>query len=143
MGCCAARQSAGGSSAQAGTIFKLSLDGGGFGVVWDFSEKRGTMPQAGRVVGPGGMLYRTTAGGGTGHAGTRFGFDPHENCCHVLYSFGTGLAGGEEPDANLTVGQNGTLYGTTPPDGNSLPGTIFRLDPPSFRGVLRHLAATF
>jgi uncharacterized repeat protein (TIGR03803 family) len=90
-----------------------------------------------------GVLYGTTAGGGTGYNGTVYQLIPPtvqggawtEN---VLYRFAGG-ADGRQPSMGVVFDQIGNLYGTTQYGGNPQMcgggcGTIFKLSPPTQPG---------
>jgi hypothetical protein len=97
----------------------------------------GSQPNSTPVLGPGGVLYGTTATGGTGSPGlgTIYEMMPPSSPGGgwtevVLYSF-TGGADGSTPNA-LTLGPDGNLYGTTlsggaSDDGTRNQGTVFQL----------------
>jgi len=113
------------------------------------------------TVGPGGVLYGTTAYGGSGACttgnsglegcGTIFQLTPPAEpggawTDSVLYSF-TGINGdGSYPVASVVVGKNGALYGTTQYGGNVTSvcpssyyvlggcGIVFELTPPTAPG---------
>ena len=103
----------------------------------------GSNPYAGVVIGKGGRLYGTTAGGGPRGNGTVFELvpplspgGPWEE--RVIHSFAGGATDGEGPQADLVVGDGGELYGTTSyggPGGCEYGcGTIFALHPPASPG---------
>lgn len=81
----------------------------------------GSQPLAGLTV-LNGVLYGTTASGGTSNDGTVFEVTP-SGSEHVVYSF-KGSADGAFPQASLIV-VNGILYGTTSRGGASNDGTVF------------------
>jgi hypothetical protein len=87
----------------------------------------GGAPYAGMIIGSGGNLYGTTLVGGTGSCsgvrgstgcGTIFEVKKHNNSWifNPLYSF-QGATDGAFPSYPLTLGPNGTYYGTTPQGG--------------------------
>ena len=99
----------------------------------------GFKPYAGVTLGPGGVLYGTTAAGGS---------IQNQSCgagCGIVYelvppSSQGGIwieiilhnfdgADGNEPYAGVTLGGDGTLYGTTWFGGASNQGTVFSLVP--------------
>ncbi|HUE24822.1 MAG TPA: choice-of-anchor tandem repeat GloVer-containing protein [Bryobacteraceae bacterium] len=122
----------------------------------------GEIPAAALTVGPGGVLYGTTTGGG-GSLCPRPEDGPEYGCGvvfqltppatpgaawteSVIYSF-TGLNGdGAYPAASVALGKNGVLYGTTQNGGSAtsacpgsyyvLPGCgiVFELTPPTAPG---------
>jgi hypothetical protein len=92
----------------------------------------GSQPNSTPVLGPGGVLYGTTASGGTGSPsqGTIYEMIPPSSPGGswtevVLYSF-TGAADGEFPNA-VALGADGNLYGTTLEGGAHNEGTVFQL----------------
>ncbi|MGC9950923.1 MAG: choice-of-anchor tandem repeat GloVer-containing protein [Bryobacteraceae bacterium] len=142
----------GGSSAACltngcGTVFALEPSGPGGGtwiesILHNFTSSDGATPDAGVVIGQGGVLYGTTyAGGAYGcyDCGTVFELVPPAAALatpggtwteDVLHSFG-GPGDASGPQTGLVVGGNGALYGTTLGPGG---GTVFELRPPSASG---------
>src|SRR5262249_22099891 len=96
----------------------------------------GGQPFGGLIADANGAFYGTTVGGGTGDgAGTLFQLTPPTQgqtqwTETVLYNF-QGLADGEAPSAQLLLGQQGVLYGTTQQGGQYGGGTVFQLTPPA------------
>ena len=74
-----------------------------------------------------GLLYGTTAFGGTFDAGTVYSVNPSTGAEHVLHSFGSGSDGGVPYCSLLVV--NDQLYGTTFSGGAHRKGTVYTLDP--------------
>jgi uncharacterized repeat protein (TIGR03803 family) len=77
-----------------------------------------------------GILYGTTAGGGSGSdcdCGTVFSLNPVSGVETVLHSFGDVADDGWGPAAGL-INSNGTLYGTTYSGGMNSAGTVFSLN---------------
>jgi uncharacterized repeat protein (TIGR03803 family) len=90
--------------------------------------KDGKYPAGALIWGPGGILYGTTqAGGGVANAGTVFQVSPSGQES-VLYSF-RAAPDGKMPQAAVTLGPDGTLYGTTNEGGSAGLGTVFKLVP--------------
>jgi uncharacterized repeat protein (TIGR03803 family) len=98
----------------------------------------GAHPASNLVLGPNGELYGTTQAGGmtaycgSSGCGTVFELLPPSSPGGswtevILHSF-TGGSDGNSPNG-LTLGLNGTLYGTTATGGDSNLGTIFELAP--------------
>lgn len=88
----------------------------------------GAFPYAGLTRDSSGNLYGTALQGGTVGAGTVFKIAP-TGAQTVLYSF-QAKSDGIFPSANLAIGANGTLYGTTQEGGTYNGGTIYELVPP-------------
>ncbi len=81
------------------------------------------------TVGSDGNLYGTVYQGGSHGYGAVFSVKPDGSQAYDIYDFQDGTDG-YEPMAALTVGPDGTLYGTTSRGGaNSDYGTIFKITP--------------
>jgi uncharacterized repeat protein (TIGR03803 family) len=89
----------------------------------------GALPIAGVTLDSAGNLYGTTPNGGgvagEGGAGVVFKLDGARNYT-VLHSF-TGGADGGAPEAGLTFGSAGNLYGTCPDNGAADAGGLFKI----------------
>jgi len=118
------------ATAQSQTLTVLhSFTGGGDGAT----------PLAGLTMDAAGNLYGTASAGGTGH-GTAFKLAKQNSSWLFLplYSF-RGTSDGAVPLAALTIGHDGSLFGTTqsggiPSDCNGMGcGTVFNLRPPPTR----------
>ena len=106
----------------------------------------GALPEAGLVQGSDGNFYGTTYLGGTYNQGTVFRVTPSGNET-VLYSFqgNGGVSGsndGAHPQAAVTLGRDGNLYGTTYQGGTHDLGTVFQLTPAGVETVLHSFAET-
>lgn len=120
-----------------GTIFQITPTGQ-LTTLYDFCSKTncadGEIPAAALIASSNGILYGTTAFGGThcvsqaaySGCGTIFGITPTGNF-KVLHSFDS--TDGYEPQASLLQVSDGTLYGTTLSGGSSGWGTIFSFVP--------------
>ncbi len=98
------------------------------------APSEGANPEAGLTIDGTGNLFGTTSSGGLGfgtvfemkRAGSSFVYRP-------LYSF-KGGDDGDTPEARVTIGPDGALYGTTVFGGGKNPpynnGTVFKLQPP-------------
>src|SRR5206468_10277705 len=89
-------------------------------------------PRAALIQAADGMLYGTSAAGGTAGlgttgAGTIYKLDPTNGAVTVLHSFGVGTDG-FNPQAALIQARDGKLYGTTTNGGTSNFGTVFKFD---------------
>ena len=94
----------------------------------------GANPGFGVIFGTSGNLFGTTPYGGSQGYGTVFELTPGTPWGQtVLYSF-QGGNDGIAPQAPLTLGSNGVLYGTTSGGGSSGNGTVFQLTPPKVSG---------
>src|SRR5208337_1952163 len=94
----------------------------------------GWEPWGGLVMDQAGNLYGATQYGGADHQGFVFKMVPKGSgwVVYPLYSF-QGGQDGSEPMARLTIGPDGSLYGTTTLGGASGccgNGTVFNLKPP-------------
>lgn len=125
-----------------GTVFKITTEGT-FSTVYDFCGlpkcADGSDPAAGLILASDGNFYGTTHSGGANNGGTIFRITPKGQLT-TLYSFcsQSNCADGAEPDAALTQGNDGSLYGTTQFGGdiNCNPtydgmgcGVLFKIDP--------------
>ena len=108
-----------------------------FTVLHTFSGRDGANPFGSVTLDHAGNLYGTASAGGytgnnctTAGCGTVFRLAPRGNgwIFTLLYSF-QGDPDGATPYAGVTVGPNGSLYGTTFSGGDEN-GTIFNLQPP-------------
>jgi uncharacterized repeat protein (TIGR03803 family) len=116
-----------------GAVFELSppaVQGGAWteSVLFSFNGDDGTLPSGPLLLGPGGVLYGTTEGGGAHAAGTVFQLTPPVNrgapWTHtVLYSFTGGNDGGFVSNG-VIADKQGRLYGTAS-------NAIFKLTPQS------------
>jgi len=131
-------------TAGCGTVFSLApptAPGGPWteGVLHAFEPQidDGYEPQAGVLLGPGGILYGTTAAGGAGAGGIVFslvlpaapGAPMTETILHAFVF----SADGKDPLA-LVLGPDGVLYGTTEYAASTASGIIFALMPPASPG---------
>ena len=128
-----------GGSHQAGAVYRLAREGGGWVLspLYSFGsqEHDGTTPYGRVIFGPDGLLYGTTSAGGQGY-GTIFSLRPPATACKtafcpwletVLYSFAGGEDGGNPDYGDLVFDQSGNIYGTTVYGGSSNRGVVFKL----------------
>jgi uncharacterized repeat protein (TIGR03803 family) len=92
----------------------------------------GAYPTSGLVMDQRGNLYGTATAAGTDNRGTIFELarDGSGWILRPLYSF-SGNNDGYAPQSPLTIGPDGTLFGTTSGGGTARVGTVFNLRPPS------------
>ena len=127
-----------------GTIFKLNPTTGEFTTIYKFSESDGGLQTSSLTVGNDGFLYGTTELGGVVNVcgayscGTIFKLNPTTGEFSTIYKFSA--VDGYRPQAPLTMGNDGLLYGSTVlvhTFTGVLYGTIFKFDPKT--GVLTTL----
>jgi uncharacterized repeat protein (TIGR03803 family) len=132
-----------------GLVFSLSppsVPGGSWTetVLHAFSDQKDDGAGAASIViGPQGVLYGTTGGGGTAGWGTVFSLTPPTApggswTEKILYNF-TGAPDAGYPNTGLVIGKNGVLYDTSSAGGDSGCqmygcGTVFSLTPPASPG---------
>ncbi len=75
----------------------------------------GADPQAGLAMDRAGDFYGTTNGGGAKYLGAVFKLKYHGSAwvLSTLYSFGEVEFDGADPQGRVSIGADGTLYGTT------------------------------
>jgi uncharacterized repeat protein (TIGR03803 family) len=128
----------------AGTVFKLSPgpDGWTETVLHRFARGNddGGYPNAGLTIDKAGVLYGTTSGGGEDGLGTVFKLTPTDHgwqktLLHIFRQLdGSSGKGGLSPMAGLTLGDDGTLYGTAAGGGQFGEGVVFALTPSDHDG---------
>lgn len=115
-----------GGTSDAGTLYKISLQGA-FTPLCSFSGYAdGAWPLSGLVLATNGDLYGTTAASFSGPAGTIFKITPG-GAFTTVYSFPSAGPEGIDPYGALVQATNGLLYGTTAWGGASNDGTVFSL----------------
>jgi uncharacterized repeat protein (TIGR03803 family) len=109
--------------------------------LYSFTPQRGGAPAGGVTIGAGGVLYGATGANGYG---TVFAMSPPASpggawTEYVLHVFGLNLDG-SNPQAGVTIGTGGVLYGTTLYGGDYVCGqdlgcgTAFSVTPPASPG---------
>jgi uncharacterized repeat protein (TIGR03803 family) len=124
----------GGTNGGYGTVFKIgtngalvslhSFTGGGLNPLIGGDD--GAYPSARVVQDSNGNFYGTAEYGGEYGGGIVFKIDAHGTLT-TLYSF-TGNNDGFLPFADLALGNNGLIYGTTAGGGTNSGGTVFAID---------------
>jgi uncharacterized repeat protein (TIGR03803 family) len=140
-----------GGAGGGGTIFRLDPEGV-ISILHEFAfnpfdpfdfwskDPGGSIPLAGLVGDPTGIVYGTTRTGGSSHRGIVYRFDMRSNALEVLLTF-TAEQGGYV-EAPLLRDSAGVLYGTTWPGGDltcNPPigcGTVFRIDTSPIGGAM-------
>jgi uncharacterized repeat protein (TIGR03803 family) len=129
-----------------GSIFKISLDGTGYELLYSFGATAGDAPypNAGLILGNDGAFYGTCYGGGvdSSSGGMVFRISEDGSQYAILHTFAIGgngtiiLADGLYPMGALAQGNDGALYGTTQLGGayyngstTAGYGTLFKLNP--------------
>lgn len=116
-----------GGSGQSGTIFSITEDGT-LEVLHSFdTSETGQFPYGGVVKTEDGTIYGTTIVGGMYSYGTFYSLSP-EGDYSVLYDFFSPFDGGS-PEASLTIGADGKIYGLTTEGGSYNAGSLFNYDP--------------
>jgi uncharacterized repeat protein (TIGR03803 family) len=122
-----------GGTANKGTVFRLNPDGTGYEVLHTFTgtPNDGGEPASRLLEGPDGRWFGTTigtaAGGGVTNQGTVFALN-QDGTGHVVLRRFTAQAGdGGTPYADLILGSDGLLYGSTAAGGDDQQGTLFRM----------------
>ena len=122
---------AGGGFHQAGTVFKITPQGG-LTTLYSFCAQSGcvdgTSPASTLVQANDGNFYGTTLGGGPHLGGTIFKITA-AGTLTTLYSFRSqdGYVDGWDPSGGLVQGRDGSFYGTNNEGGSYNDGTVFRL----------------
>ncbi len=116
---------AGGTSSN-GTVFRINLATGAETVVYSFAGGGDGANPYGALIDVGGILYGTTAFGGTSGNGTVFKIHPATKAETVVYSFAGGSDGAYPYAALYKLGRY--LYGTTEGGVVGVYGTVFRID---------------
>jgi uncharacterized repeat protein (TIGR03803 family) len=135
---------AGQGGTDAGTVFKLSPgpDGWTETVLHRFArgDDDGGYPNGGLTIDKAGVLYGTTSGGGHDGLGTVFKLTPTDHgwqktLLHIFRQLdGSSGKGGLAPMAGLTLGDDGTLYGTASGGRQFGEGVVFALTPSDHDG---------
>jgi uncharacterized repeat protein (TIGR03803 family) len=110
-----------------GTVFKLT-PAGTETVLYTFAggSSDGANPEAGLTQGTDGNFYGNTYQGGAGGVGIVFKLTP-SGTETILHIFAGGSGDGANPSANLVLGSDGNLYGSTGAGGTGDHGTFFKV----------------
>jgi uncharacterized repeat protein (TIGR03803 family) len=135
----------GGTDCDDGTVFRMNADGSGYQVIRRFTFINSifydTFSTDGQQPGPlaqgaNGLLYGTTAyGGTTGQGaymntgvGTLFALATNAMDYAVIYNFSTTGGDGQSPVGGLILGRDGSFYGVTQAGGPAGQGSVFRIN---------------
>ena len=122
--------SEGGGSFGKGFVFKVGKDGSSYATLRSFGDSATDGQYVRGVIteGSDGVLYGTTAAGGTANLGTVYRINRDGSGYAVLKHF-TGSSDGETPSAGVIHASDNFLYGTTPGILTSTTGkgTVYRL----------------
>jgi uncharacterized repeat protein (TIGR03803 family) len=113
-----------------GTVFALNKTGQGFTLLRSFSGTGATLrnPRGALAQGADGTLYGTTTAGGSNGFGGIFKLQTNGTGFQVLREFSSTGGDGRAPEAGLTFGSDGLLYGVTRFGGGDINGSIYRLN---------------
>jgi len=113
-----------GGASSLGTVFQISPSGA-FKTIYSFKGSDGIGPLSGLTLGTDGNFYGDTQNGGSGLLyGTIFEITPDGTLTEV-HNFDD--TDGAFPFGALTLGSDGSLYGTTDGGGTNGVGTVFKL----------------
>jgi uncharacterized repeat protein (TIGR03803 family) len=114
-----------GTLAHSGTVFKMSTNGSGYSVLWQFSGSDGRSPECSLLLSSS-TLFGTTYMGGSSDYGTVFKIGTDGSGFTVLKQF-AGSDGAHSTSGLVLSGT--TLYGTTYTGvGGSWPGVVFGIN---------------
>ncbi len=116
-----------GGTNDAGTVFKVNTNGGGYGVLRMFTKSGGDgqNPDAALMQAGNGALYGTTYTGGASNVGTIFTLSTTGGGYNLLHSFKRFAGDAQSPLGPLLEGKDAVLYGMTYSGGSNGVGAIF------------------
>ena len=119
-----------GTATDAGSIFRVNLDGTGFTTLHIFTAAEGNAPSAGGGLtqAADGTLYGATRVNGALGAGALYKIKPDGTGFALVHSFDAQNEG-RNSDSLITIGSDGRLYGTSFGSGNSGGALIYSLLP--------------
>ncbi len=113
-----------GGSSSDGTLYNISTNGTGFGVLYSFTGGANGANPFCTLVSTGASFYGMTYNGGVNDGGVVFGVNTNGTGYSVLHTFLGGAGDGQYPFGSLTL--NGTnLYGMTGGGGSNDDGVVF------------------
>jgi uncharacterized repeat protein (TIGR03803 family) len=115
-----------GGSSSSGTLYQISTNGTGFGVLYSFTGGTNGGNPFCTLVSTGDSLYGMTFNGGVSDGGVVFGVNTNGTGYSVLHTFLGGDADGQYPLGSLTL-NGSTLYGMTSGGGSNDDGVVFSI----------------
>ena len=118
-----------GGAADAGTVFRLNLDGTGFRLMHTFSggASDGSGPYGTTLTQVGSAFWGMTRAGGSSGEGTLFRINADGSRFQVVRSFGSTNNEGKRPMCGTLARGGGHLYGMTLRGGTNNLGSIFQV----------------
>ncbi len=112
-----------------GCVYKIAMDGTGYGVVRSFgsSSADAMEPEASVIQATDGLLYGTTAFGGKTNGSTFFHIALDGSTYSVIHSLGDSIYDGTSALTPVIEGTDSYLYGTCVQGGKYFEGTIYIL----------------
>jgi uncharacterized repeat protein (TIGR03803 family) len=119
-----------GGRSDSGMVFRLAKSGSSYQVLYGFdgTPSEGINALGGLSLGPGGMIYGSTALGGQWGQGTLYRLNTNGTGFEVLHHFRGEAGDGGNPSGELVAGDDGLYYGTSRAGGIGC-GQVFRLEP--------------
>ena len=118
-----------GGAENVGVIFSFDIATNTYTKLYDFDNTNGAGPAGSLIQLKNGLLYGTTAQGGTSNAGVIFSFNPVSSVYSDVKDFD--ITNGLSPVGDLLEATDGLLYGMTVNGGTSQSGVIFSFNPVS------------
>ena len=119
----------GGANGDFGVVYTAQRDGSGYIVLHHFagepSDGAGAVASLAEAEG---VLYGTTASGGSANGGTAFKMNRDGTGYTVLHHFGSAANDGSNLHAGILVGSDGMLYGATRAGGQFGAGTLYKMN---------------
>jgi uncharacterized repeat protein (TIGR03803 family) len=119
-----------GGAFNAGTLFEFDPTTYGLNLIEAFTGTNGAVPKSGLTLATSGVLYGTTAAGGTNNAGVLFSIDPSDFAPIITPILQSNYSStGAYPVTPPVQHTNGKLYGVTPYGGTVGGGILYEFDP--------------
>ena len=121
--------SSGDGDYDAGTVFAVNKDGGGYSVLHHFNTSGGdgNYPEGGVIEAGDGRLYGTTSYGGAFDSGVLFRIERDGTAYSILHQFNSATNDAYYPVGDLHEGPGGTLFGVTYFGGPDDSGTVYMI----------------